>query len=263
MQPHLVIGHSSQRKSWGPIDVANVALLLDVDGTLLDVAATPQSVVVPASLIRTLDELHTRTNGALALISGRLIKNLDRLFVPLKLPCIGGHGVEWRVSGSAAIQRRYATLSPLLKKQLTAAVPVDPRIIVEDKGSSLAVHFRLVPEMRPLIRSKIAAAILNHATAEKLEILSGKAVFEIKPASFNKGVAVCVLMKSSSFARRTPLFVGDDVTDESVFAVLPALGGFGFSVGRELAGAEGTFSCPQEVRNWLTGLCGRDGMTPE
>jgi trehalose 6-phosphate phosphatase len=90
--------------------------------------------------------------------------------------------------------------------------------------------------------------------------IRGKAVIEIKPPSFNKGVAVCTLMKSRPFAHRTPLFVGDDITDESVFAVLPALGGFGYSVGREVAGVEGTFGGPQDVRDWLAGLCGQDGM---
>jgi trehalose 6-phosphate phosphatase len=83
------------------LDLAQFAILLDVDGTILDVAATPHSVVVPASLVRTLGELHARTNGTLALISGRLIENLDDLFVPLKLPCVGGHGAESRTSGSA------------------------------------------------------------------------------------------------------------------------------------------------------------------
>jgi trehalose 6-phosphate phosphatase len=259
MQSHLVTVPSFRRQVWDPIDIAKVAILLDVDGTILDVAATPQSVVVPASLVRTLGELHARTGGALALVSGRLIENLDDLFVPLKLPCVGGHGVELRISGSAPVQRRHAALSPLLKKQVTAAAAVDPRIIIENKGSSLAVHYRLAPEQGHLIKNKIAA-ILDRAPGEKLEMLCGKSVIEIKPPGFNKGIAVCDLMKSPPFAQRTPLFVGDDVTDESVFAVLPALGGFGYSVEREVAGVEGTFGSPQDVRDWLTGLCGRDGM---
>jgi trehalose-phosphatase len=112
-----------RRRGSGPIDIARVAILLDVDGTILDVAATPQSVVVPASLVQILSELHVRTNGAVALISGRLIENLDDLFVPLKLPCVGGHGVEWRISGSAPVERRYGELSALLKKQVTTGVP--------------------------------------------------------------------------------------------------------------------------------------------
>jgi trehalose 6-phosphate phosphatase len=254
MRPHLVTGPPFWRQCQDPIDLAQVAILLDVDGTILDVAATPQGVVVPASLVRTLRELHARTNGALALISGRLIENLDRLFAPLKLPCVGGHGVEWRISELAPIQRRRAELSPRLKTQVAAAGTVDPRVIVEDKGTSLAVHYRMAPERGPLIRNKIAA-ILDRASEEKLEMLCGKAVIEIKPPNFNKGVAVCELMKSAPFAQRIPLFVGDDVTDESVFAVMPALGGFGYSVGREMAGVAGTFGGPQDVRDWLTGLC--------
>jgi trehalose 6-phosphate phosphatase len=255
MQP-LVAEGAFRPRFQDPIDISQVALLLDVDGTILDVAATPQSVVVPASLLHMLGKLRARTGGALALISGRLIENLDVLFMPLKLACVGGHGVEMRVSGGAPVQRRHADLSPLLKKQVTAAVTVDPRIIVEDKGSSLAVHYRLAPGQGPLIKNKIAA-ILDRAPSERLEMMCGKAVIEVKPLSFNKGVAVHELMKCPPFAQRSPLFIGDDVTDESVFATLPALGGHGYSVGREVAGVEGTFGGPQDVRDWLRGLCER------
>jgi trehalose-phosphatase len=108
MQTHLVTAQPFPRRDF--LDIAEVAILLDVDGTILDVAATPQGVVVPASLVRTLCELHGRTGGALALVSGRLIENLDRLFVPLNLPCVGGHGVEWRIADGAPIQRRHAEL---------------------------------------------------------------------------------------------------------------------------------------------------------
>ena len=204
MQPHLVTGASFRRRGRDPIDIAEVAILLDVDGTILDIAATPQSVVVPASLVRTLGELHARTDGALALISGRLIENLDDLFVPLKLPCVGGHGVESRIAGNAPVQKGHAGLSPILKEQVTAAVTIDPRIIVEDKGSSLAVHYRSAPELGPLIKNEMAA-ILDRTTAEKLEILCGKAVIELRPPSFNKGTAGCELLQSPPFAQRIPL----------------------------------------------------------
>jgi trehalose 6-phosphate phosphatase len=236
-----------------PIDLARVAILLDVDGTIVDVAATPQSVVVPPSLVRTLATLHARTDGALALVSGRLVENLDHMFMPLVLPCVGGHGVEMRPSASAPLHRRPVELSSTLKSQVVEVAAVDPRIIVEDKGSSLAVHYRLAPEQALLMQTKIAA-IVDRVGSEKIEMMCGKAVIEIKPRAFSKGTAVRELMNIPPFATRTPLFAGDDVTDESVFAIMPELGGFGYSVGRNVAGVDGIFGGPQDVRQWLAHL---------
>jgi trehalose 6-phosphate phosphatase len=249
-----IIEPSFQQTVLEPIDLARVAILLDVDGTIVDMAATPQSVVIPPSLLRTLAALHERTDGALALVSGRLIANLDHLFKPLTLACIGGHGVELRSSGHAFPRQRPAELSPTLKLQVAEAA-ADPRIIVEDKGSSLAVHFRLAPDQALLMKSKITA-IVGRAPDEGLEMMCGKAVIEIKPRAFNKGTAVRELMRIPPFANRTPLFVGDDVTDESVFAIMPELGGYGYSVGREVAGVCGVFRGPQDVRDWLAALAG-------
>ncbi|MBV9971242.1 MAG: trehalose-phosphatase [Xanthobacteraceae bacterium] len=257
MKMQSVIEPSFRQTVPESIDLARVAILLDVDGTIVDVAATPQSVVIPPSLVQTLTALHTKTGGALALVSGRLVENLDHLFSPLLLPCIGGHGVEMRSSAFASLHRRAVELSPIIKKQLVAAAAVDPRIIIEDKGSSLAVHFRLAPEQAPLMKNKIAA-IIDHSGMEGLEMLCGKAVIEIKPRAFNKGTAVCELMRIPPFAERTPIFVGDDVTDESVFAVMPALGGCGYSVGRQVNDICGLFKEPREVREWLADLAEAD-----
>jgi trehalose 6-phosphate phosphatase len=258
MKMQSVIEPSFPQAVVEPVDFARVAILLDVDGTIVDVAATPQSVVVPPSLLRTLAALHARTDGALALVSGRLVENLDHLFAPLALPCVGGHGVELRAPAWAPLHRRAIELSPTVKHQVIAAAGVDPRIIIEDKGSSLAVHFRLAPDQAQLMKNKIAA-IVDRARMERLEMLCGKAVIEVKPRAFNKGTAVRELMRLPSFANRIPLFVGDDITDESVFAILPEFGGFGYSVGREVAGVCGVFAGPQEVREWLAGLAAGDG----
>jgi trehalose 6-phosphate phosphatase len=258
MKVQSVIEPSFQQAVLEPIDLDRAAILLDVDGTIVDVAATPQSVTVPPSLLRTLATLHTRTGGALALVSGRLIENLDHLFAPLALPCVGGHGVELRSAASAPLHRRAVELSSTLKTQMVEAATVDPRIIVEDKGSSLAVHFRLAPDRAQLMKIKIGA-IVERAHTENIEMLCGKSVIEIKPRTFNKGTAVRELMRIPPFAGRTPLFVGDDVTDESVFAILPELGGFGYSVGRDVAGVCGVFPGPQDVRDWLAGLAAGEG----
>jgi trehalose 6-phosphate phosphatase len=253
MKAHSVIEPSFQRAVLEPIDPDRVAILLDVDGTIVDMAATPQSVVVQPSLLRTLSTLHARTEGALALVSGRLVENLDQLFAPLSLPCVGGHGVESRSAATAPLRRRAVELSPTLKNQVVEAAAVDPRIIIEDKGSSLAVHFRLAPDREQLINTKIGA-IVERANTETIEMLCGNAVIEIKPRAFNKGTAVRELMRIPPFAGRTPLFVGDDVTDESVFAILPELGGYGYSVGRDVPGVSGVFRAPQDVRDWLADL---------
>ena len=108
------------------------------------------------------------------------------------------------------------------------------------------------------MKNKIAA-IVGRARDEKLEMLCGKAVIEIKPRAFTKGTAVRELMRIPPFAGRTPMFVGDDVTDESVFAMLPELGGFGYSVGRDVDGVHGVFGGPQDVRDWLADLAAGDG----
>ena len=224
-------------------------MLLDVDGTLLDTAPTPKSVIVPDSLRRSLERLHTRSGGAVAFVSGRLIANLDRLFAPLRLPAIGGHGAQIRLSGNGRAQWRHAELiGQDCRRQVAAVAAADRRILVENKGSSLAIHYRLAPELEQPLVSKIAAIVTQDG---ELELMHGKAVIEIKSTRFTKGTAVHELMTSPPFANRTPIFVGDDITDESVFATLPALGGIGYSVERFMAGASGMFGSPGEVRDWL------------
>jgi trehalose 6-phosphate phosphatase len=253
-----VVGRLSSSESQlpGPDDLGAVALLLDIDGTILDIAITPGSVVVPRSLHRALESLLAKTGGAFALVSGRSIGNLDALFTPLRLPAIGGHGAEMRLSGSDQAQTRYpAVIGEALRSEVKAAAAADPRILLEDKGYSFAVHYRLAPQMEQTLKAKIAAIVERFGFRE-LEVIHGNAVIEIKPIRFSKGEAVCELMRHLPFAHRKPVFVGDDTTDESVFEVLPTLGGVGYSVARHIAGAKGVFDSPREVRSWLAHLGG-------
>jgi trehalose 6-phosphate phosphatase len=238
-------------------DLGSIALLLDVDGTIVDTATTPGSVVVLGSLHASLEELHAKCSGALALVSGRQIHDLDRLFAPLRLPAIGGHGAEMRLPGKPAAFSQVADLGRAFRDQVAAVAAADPRIIVEDKGSSLAVHYRLAPELEPTLKTKIAAMIERLAIRD-VELMHGKAVIDIKSTHFSKGAAVRKLMKCPPFLDRRPVFVGDDTTDESVFALLPTLGGLGYSVGRFIPGTNGTFGAPRDVRRWLASLCGRE-----
>lgn len=237
-------------------DLGSIALLLDIDGTILDTAITPGSVVVSESLRWSLAQLQVKCGGALALVSGRLIRDIDNLFAPLRLPAIGGHGAEIRPSADMPARARHAdTIGEGLRRLVEAAAAVDPRVFIEDKASSLAIHYRLAPEIEQTLKSSIAA-IVDGGTVQNLEILQGKAVIEIKSRHFSKGTAVSELMSNPPFAGRRPVFVGDDTTDVSVFQKLPSLGGVGYSVERPMPNANGMFRSPREVRGWLAALAG-------
>lgn len=243
------------------LDLEKIALLLDVDGTLIEIAATPQDVHVPPSLKHVLGRLRDRLGGALSLVSGRPIADLDAMFEPMRSSAIGGHGAETRLAPDGPIARaRAVPLEPELRRRLLRIAAETPGIIAENKDYSLALHYRLVPEHEKFVRSEIAR-ICADWPPEAVEVLPGKAVFEVKPRAFNKGLAVRELMRHGTFAGRRPIFLGDDVTDESVFAVLPDFDGLGFSVGRELKGTNGYFATPREVRHWLYELL-QSGQEP-
>jgi len=232
-------------------DLARTALLLDVDGTILDIATTPTSVVVPPVLLPLLKRLYEQARGGIAFVSGRTIENIDSLFAPLMLPAVGGHGAEMRFDPRGQKVRRSATsLTETLRRQIRLLAAVDKRILVEDKAYSIALHYRLALNQETFLRTKIAA-ITAAEPHGNIEVLSGKAVIEIKSAQYSKGTAVRELMTHPPFAGRMPLFIGDDTTDESVFAILPELSGRGYSVGRAVPGVQGAFGSPDDVRAWL------------
>ncbi len=235
------------------LDLRTTAILLDVDGTIVDIAPTPDAVSVASGLPETLLRLANGTGGALALISGRRIADLDRIFAPLALPCIGGHGVEMRTVMDGPVARRSEPLDDDLRQRLAALTTRDPDIIVEDKGFSVAVHYRLAPHMEAQIRSAVAQICSAH-TGVPIDLLPGKAVVEVKRAAFDKGIGLRELMSHRPFRNRRPLFIGDDVTDEAAFAVLPEFDGIGLSVSRVIPGLAGHFKSPSDVRLWLAQL---------
>ena len=234
------------------IDLSSTALLLDVDGTLLDIAPTPDAIVVPPELRQILGDLIERSGGSVALVSGRAIHTLDRLFSPLIAPAIGGHGAEMRLSpGASIVEISPIVLPRSFRERLHKLAATDPRVILEDKSHSMALHYRLAPEHETFLKTAMRE-IVPGELVDTVELLFGKYVIDIKPKQFSKGLAVCELMCHQPFADRTPLFIGDDTTDESVFAILPGLKGTGYSVGKPIPGTHGTFGTPQDVRAWLT-----------
>jgi trehalose 6-phosphate phosphatase len=227
------------------------ALFLDVDGTLLEIASTPWSVHIPPDLLRLLASLKDVLGGALALVSGRTIADLDRLFAPLRFTAAGQHGGEVRITDDGPVMRPGDDLS---LAEFDAVIGEFARtrrgVIVERKGLSTAVHYRLAEERREELRQFITAWLVNHRIG--FQLVEGRAVFEVKLAQTSKLTAVGYLIRCQPFSGRVPIFVGDDRTDEDGFAAVIALGGQALHVGSGRASiANWRISDPAGVRAWL------------
>jgi trehalose 6-phosphate phosphatase len=235
-----------------PLD--QLALLLDIDGTLLDLAPTPREVWVPPGLADTLSRLTRQSSGALALVSGRSLNDIDLIFAPVLFPAVGGHGAEMRLTtDNEAVAIHAPPLDKNLKLRLAAIANLAPGILVEDKGYSLALHYRLAPQAEQAIYQEVARLRADLPSAP-IEVLPGKCVCEIKHSGFTKATGVRELMAHDPFKARRPLFIGDDVTDETVFAIMPDYNGLSFSVGRHAQGVNGHFDTPADVREFLARL---------
>src|SRR6266481_995695 len=251
-------GETSPRRIPAPDELSQrldeFAVLLDIDGTLLDLAPTPREVWVPPGLAKTLNRLLEKTSGALALVSGRSLNDIDLIFAPEQFPAVGGHGAEMRLmTDSEAVATHAPPMDKELKRRLAAIAKLSPGILLEDKGYSLALHYRLAPHAEKAIYEAVALIRADLPNAP-IEVLPGKCVCEIKHSGFTKASGVRELMTHEPFKGRHPLFIGDDVTDEAVFGIMPDLGGLAFSVGRRAQGVADHFDEPRDVREWLAHL---------
>ena len=237
----------------GALRAEQAALFLDVDGTLLDLAPRPEAVVVPASLIESLARSEQALGGALALVSGRPIEDLDRLFAPLRLCASGVHGAQSRFApyGSASRSEEADGLPRKLWMALTEVLFDFPGTFTENKRYTFAVHYRTVPMLEQPLREALYALMAAHADLD-LIMIHGHSVFEIKPRGFDKGKAIERFITRKPFSGRVPIFIGDDTTDEAGFAAVVRLGGHAFSVGRLRPGASYVFAGPENVRQWLS-----------
>jgi trehalose 6-phosphate phosphatase len=244
--------------------LSETAVLLDIDGTLLDLMPTPREVWVPPGLSKTLNRLMERTNGALALVSGRSLNDIDLIFAPDVFPAVGGHGAEMRIDlDSESVAAHAPPMDKELKRRLAAIAKLSPGILLEDKGYSLALHYRLAPHAEKAIYAAVSLIRADLPNAP-IEVLPGKCVCEIKHSGFTKASGVRELMTREPFKGRRPFFIGDDVTDETVFAIMPDMDGLAFSVGRRAKGVAGHFDAPSDVREFLTHLLDdeRDASLP-
>jgi len=227
--------------------LARGALLLDLDGTLLDFAPRPDAVHLPHSLRSDLTFLYGALGGALAIVTGRRLDDVDGLLAPLRLPVAAEHGGELRRTPDGQVTRQHAAKLPpgwdLAAREFAAA---DPRLVHEAKSAGFVLHYRLAPD-----RGDTALAFLRKLIAETdgFEILSAAQAWELRPCGVDKGNAVRALMKEPSFAGRIPIFIGDDVTDEDAIAAAQAMGGNGLRVAD-------AFGSPAAVRAWLSSFKG-------
>ena len=211
----------------------------------------------PPGLVETLASVETKLGGALALVSGRRIEELDRLFQPLRLRASGVHGVEFRFEPGDAPQlwSQAPDLSPRLVTEIAELTNSFPGVLVEHKGYSLAVHFRRSPALGGALRDALGV-LMDRDESRGVEILDAHLALEIKPKGFDKGGAIRRFLDHETFRGRRPVFVGDDLTDEAGFAVARACGGRAYSVAGERAGAVCAFAGPAEVRAWLREFAG-------
>jgi trehalose 6-phosphate phosphatase len=236
-----------------PLPHTRWALFLDVDGTLLELAPTPDAVRVPARVKSLLAGLVEAAEGAVALVSGRTIAQLDNWFAPLKLASAGLHGLERRDADgkvhrpphdARALQRARTFLAGRVKSQ--------PALLLEDKQMALALHYRRAPELEATARAAIARA--REIAGEGYCVLEGKMVLELKPDGFSKPLAIAAFLAEPPFAGRTPLFVGDDRTDEAGLTFVEGLGGIAVHVGDSDTSARWQLANVSAVHEWLAAL---------
>jgi trehalose 6-phosphate phosphatase len=227
-------------------------LFLDVDGTLIELTDSPLDTFADSPLKNLLRSVAERLGGALALVSGRSIHYLDALFAPLHLPAAGLHGVERRKASGVLHGASFVDtqLDPV-RAALRALALAHPGIFIEDKGRTIAAHFRLVPHLESLVRDRLAEAA--QPLGSNYHIQEGSKVFEIKPSGFSKAAAIKAFLKEPPFSGRKPVFVGDDLTDQDGFRMVEDAGGMSIAVGNRVH-AQFSLADAAAVRGWLQGI---------
>lgn len=225
-------GISDGRQETLPVPERNWALFLDVDGTISEIADHPDKAVVTQRVLVSLDAIRETLDGALALVSGRTIADLERMVHPLHLAAAGQHGAEWRLPDGRLTRADGLDPDNLMaaRNAFRALAETRPGIVVEEKGLSLSVHFRKAPDAEAEIRT-LARELVD--TLPGHHVSSGKSVVELRPNGVDKGRCISALMEVAPFAGRRPVFAGDDVTDEDGFAMVNSMGGITIRIGRE------------------------------
>lgn len=240
-----------RRRTSVPSPRMDWAYFVDLDGTLLEIATRPEGVHVDAELRDTVSALSSCTGGAVAIITGRPVADVDRLFPDLRLAVAGQHGLERRTA-RGELQRHPVPGMALghARETLGAVVRRHPALRLEDKGLSLALHYRQAPALASYAHRVMRQ--LQERLGPAYGVQRGKRVVELKPAGRDKGAAIRDFMSEIPFRGRRPVFIGDDATDEYGFDVVNQLGGVAVKVGRGRSAAPWRMPDVTSVRHWLS-----------
>jgi trehalose 6-phosphate phosphatase len=235
-----------------PLPSLQWCVFLDVDGTLVEFTDSPLETYADPELKALLSDVAERLGGALALVSGRSIEYLDGLFAPLRLPAAGLHGVERRkasgvMHGASFVDSQLDPARTVLK----ALVIAHPGTLLEDKGRTIAVHFRMAPRSEPAVLETVRAIAAQ--LGSNYHIQGGNMMLELKPRGFTKASAIKAFMHEPPFSGRKPVFVGDDLTDQDGFRTVEDQGGISIAVGDRVHG-QFRLENPKAVRGWLEGI---------
>ncbi|WP_456267313.1 trehalose-phosphatase [Kushneria sp. AK178] len=226
------------------------ALFLDLDGTLVELVDHPDDIAVDDALTTRLKTLTTLLDGAVAVISGRAIDDLDRHLSLPGLAMSGQHGAEWRDSqGERHIAGHHQKALEAVRQRVRKQVERDEALYLEDKGASLALHYRHRPEAGDILKRELTALVDDHS--DVLELHQGKLVFEIKGHGYDKGTALERFLSVPPFSERCPVFIGDDRTDEDGFRTVNAHQGMAIKVGTGDTIAGSRLKDPEAVHEWL------------
>ncbi len=237
---------------------AHAAYFLDIDGTLVELAQTPGAVRIGAALLEVIEALARRTGGAVALISGRALPDIDQLFPRRRLAAAGQHGIERRSAAGAVTRHRVSAATLNRVRRVLSTALIGQGLLLEDKGQSLALHYRQAPRQAGVAHRTMRRMLA--LAGPRYVLQRGKWVIELKPAGRDKGMAIAEFMREPPFLGRTPIFVGDDATDEQGFAVVNRMGGCSVKVGPGPTAAGWRLPDARAVVAWLAS--GRSPQAP-
>ncbi|HEV7291909.1 MAG TPA: trehalose-phosphatase [Devosia sp.] len=243
----------SQTDAAASSSIPQLAVFTDFDGTLVELASTPDGIEVPESLPQQLERAARELDSALAVITGREIADIDKYLAPLQLPIAGAHGTQRRRADGhletidpAALAGAHA-----IAEAMAPLVMAHPELLMETKEGAVAVHFRQAPELENAVRIAMQEAAQDHPD---FTLVPGKMVLEARPTAASKGTALRAFMQEEPFLGRTPIFIGDDVTDEDGFIAAQELGGVGIKLGEGETAARMRIANVASVHALLQGL---------